>query len=119
MLRKPHLLLDDILRAATEILGHCAGRSLGDYQADRPLHGMVERDFIIIGEAMAQLHRSHPQMAEAIAHWQQIVAFRNILVHAYAGISDQTVWDVVQTRLPALVSQVRGLLASSAQEGNT
>jgi uncharacterized protein with HEPN domain len=43
---------------------------------------------------------------------QQAIAFRNILIHAYATIDDRIVWGVVEGRLPQLRAEVRGLLAT-------
>jgi len=42
------------------------------------------------------------------------VAFRNILIHGYAVVDDQVVWQVVTTRLDALDD----VLASLADEAN-
>lgn len=47
-----------------------------------------------------------------ISDYQRIIAFRNILIHGYADVDDRLVWNVVETRLPSLIAEVRGLLAS-------
>ena len=40
----------------------------------------------------------------------QIIAFRNILIHAYDAVDDRVVWEAVTDRLPILLDEVRGLL---------
>jgi uncharacterized protein with HEPN domain len=39
------------------------------------------------------------------------VAFRSILVHGYADVDDRLVWDIVESKLPALLRDVEVLLA--------
>ncbi|HXK61062.1 MAG TPA: DUF86 domain-containing protein [Acidobacteriota bacterium] len=52
----------------------------------RVLRSAVERQFQIIGEALIRLTRTDPETAAAIGDYRRIVAFRNILVHAYGAI---------------------------------
>ena len=42
--------------------------------------------------------------------YRRVIAFRNILVHGYAQVDDRLVWDIVETRLPALRREVAALL---------
>ena len=70
----------------------------------------MERQFEIIGEALARLGRTDPQMAERIGDYKRIIAFRNVLIHDYNGVDDAIVWDAVQDKLPALREAVEALL---------
>ena len=70
----------------------------------------VERQFEIIGEALGQLARLEPETASRIGDHRRIIAFRNILVHGYAGVDDMLVWDMVVTRLGDLRGDVDRLL---------
>ena len=72
----------------------------------------VERQFEIIGEALGQLAKVDPEAAGRIGEHRRIIAFRNILVHAYAGVDDMLVWDMVATRLAALRREVEELLGA-------
>jgi uncharacterized protein with HEPN domain len=69
-----------------------------------------ERQFEIIGEALAQLARLGESLAARISEYRRIIAFRNILIHGYAQVDDRLVWDIVETRLPALRREVAALL---------
>ena len=71
------------------------------------LYSAVERQFEIIGEAFVGLRRLDPALAGQLPDLAEIIAFRNVLVHAYATIDHQIVWDVIQNDLPRL----RGVLA--------
>ncbi len=50
-------------------------------------------------------------LAARITDAHSIIAFRNILVHAYAQVDDRIVWGIVQTKLPVLVREVAALMA--------
>ena len=102
--------LYDIQQAAARIIEFTAGRRFEDYQSNAMLRAAVERQFEIIGEALAQLARVDEQIAARISERGRIVAFRNILIHGYADVDDRVVWDVVQTKLPLLRSEVEALL---------
>ena len=104
--------LHDIERAATLIEEFVAGKGASDYAGDAMLRSAVERQFEIIGEAVGQLARADESTAEQIGDYQQIIAFRNILIHGYADVDDRLVWNVIETRLRSLIAEVRGLLAS-------
>lgn len=102
--------LYDIQHAAMLVAQFTDGKEFGDYQQDPMLRLAVERAFAIIGEAMAQLARLDGDLAAQISGHRNIIAFRNILVHAYAEVDDLLVWDIVQSRLPTLLHEVGALM---------
>ncbi len=71
----------------------------------------VERAFAIIGEALTQLARVDGATAERITDFRSIIAFRNILIHAYAQLDDRIVWGIVESKLPALSRDVAMLMS--------
>jgi len=107
---RTRVLLEDVRQAAAAIKGFVAGRSLGDYDQDLQLRSAVERQFEIIGEALAQLSRSDPAAADRITAVERIVAFRNILAHAYRAVVDAVVWDIIQDHLPRLREEAEARL---------
>jgi uncharacterized protein with HEPN domain len=70
----------------------------------------VERQFQIIGEALNGLSRVDAGTASVIPELARIVAFRNVLVHGYALIDDELVWQVATTRVPRLAETFDRLL---------
>ena len=92
--------LHDMQRAAAMLGEFTAGRSFDDYRADAMLRAAVERQFEIIGEAMARLAKADETVAARISGYRRIIAFRNVLIHGYADVDDRLVWDVVETSLP-------------------
>lgn len=103
-------LLEDMRAAAEFILGATESLSLDDYHADQTLRFAVERNFEIIGEAVNRLHKIDPDTAAQIPEQRRIVAFRNLLIHAYDVIDDVQVWNVVKDSLPSFRQHVEGLL---------
>lgn len=103
--------LEDIRQAGELARQFVAGKSLPDYQADPLLRAGVERQFEIIGEAQNRLIKADPSLAAAISEYQRIIAFRNILIHAYDVVEPLVVWDILQGKLPRLLDEVRALLA--------
>lgn len=104
--------LYDIQRAAALLTDFTSGKTFADYSRDAMLRAAVERQFEIIGEALARLAKQDMTLAERISEYERIVAFRNILIHGYAEIDDRLVWDIVQAKLPRLAREVGTLLSS-------
>jgi len=104
--------LYDIQRALALLSEFTAGRTFADYARDAMRRAAVERELEIIGEALAQLAKSNAEVAARISEQRRIIAFRNILIHAYADVDDRLVWDVVETKLPLLSREIEVLLKS-------
>ncbi|MBI4299615.1 MAG: DUF86 domain-containing protein [Chloroflexi bacterium] len=102
--------LYDIKQAADLLVAFTAGKGFADYERDAMLRAAVEREFKIIGEALAQFARLDEGLASRISEYRRIIAFRNILVHGYAQVDDRLVWDVVEAKLPVLRREVHALL---------
>jgi uncharacterized protein with HEPN domain len=102
--------LHDIREACRKLEVFTRGRSLQDYLADELLRSAVERQFEIIGEALVRLSKVDATLADRIPDQRRIIAFRNILIHGYATIRNDTVWGVVETDLPVLSRCVAELL---------
>ena len=112
-LRDRRAFLWDMLQAARSIKSFVAGKTLEDYQRHELLRSGVERQFLIIGEALSHATRLFPDFEEQISDASRIIAFRNRLVHGYASVADDVVWAIVQDELPRLESEVEALLQES------
>jgi uncharacterized protein with HEPN domain len=108
--------LYDIEQAANLVVGFSTDKALADYQADPLLRSGIERQFIIIGEALRRLLSLEPAVASLITGHRQIIDFRNILVHGYDIIRDERVWDIVEHHLPLLIGEVAALRKQGDEE---
>ena len=66
MQRDPKSLLWDAREAAEVIAAVAAGKSFGDFDRDIILRSAIERQFEIIGEALAQLARIDAATAQKV-----------------------------------------------------
>lgn len=106
MLHNPGKLCEDILRAIQEVESFCHGRTFHDFQEDRALQLIVERELEIIGEALARLRRDHPNLADQICDIHKIVGLRNVLAHGYDVLEHEILWDIVENKLPILKADI-------------
>lgn len=102
MRRDPRAFLWDVREAAEHIETYTADLTYEKFASDALVRSAVERQFEIIGEALNQLSKVAPQLANEIPDLPRIVAFRNILIHGYATLDYQMVWRVIHESLPTL-----------------
>ena len=101
--------LHDIASAIALIEEFTTGRTLADYEQDAMLRSAVERQFAIIGEGVARLARSDPELTVRISDYREIIDFRNFLIHGYADVNDRLVWEAVEAGLPLLRREIEEL----------
>lgn len=104
-------LLFDIQHAALGISMFVEGRTLDGYVGDLMLRSAVERQFEIIGEAMTRLRKLDPKLLEQVSESHRIIGFRNVLIHGYDAVTDETTWRIIHEKLPILQREIAALLA--------
>lgn len=101
--------LRDILEASTSIATFLEGVDKDTFQANDMLRSAVLHKLTIIGEAVnhlsPELKAQHPNVP-----WRNVVAFRNVIVHAYFSINWDITWTAAVERVPELAAVVRTLL---------
>lgn len=102
MPRSVEAYLVDIIEACDAIAEVLAGVDLATYEGKRSTRSAVEREFILIGEAVASIKRLAPDLAAEISHTRMIVGFRNLLTHDYAAVDDESVLGVAAEDLPVV-----------------
>ncbi|MFN0106700.1 MAG: DUF86 domain-containing protein [Bryobacteraceae bacterium] len=100
----------DAARAADRVAEFVAGKTFDDYVGNAMLRSAVERQFEILGEALAQMAKRDAETAQAIPELRRIIAFRIVLIHGYATVDDKLVWGVVEGHLLGLRATLQKLL---------
>jgi len=106
--------LSDIIESCDAITAALRGLGLDEYKRTRLVRSSVEREFIIIGEAISALSRVAPEAFAAITRARRIVDFRNQLTHEYRSVDDAIVWAVVEHDVPVLLRECAVLLQGIA-----
>jgi uncharacterized protein with HEPN domain len=82
-------------------------KNFPDYQLDTKTKSAVERQLGIIGEAVNKYRQEgNPDLEQT----QQIIQFRNRLIHAYDSVDDSIVWAIISNHLPQLKNEIIILL---------
>jgi uncharacterized protein with HEPN domain len=85
-------------------------KSFGEYETDKMLQAAVERKFMIIGEALAQMEQHFPGERARIDDVRSIIAFRNLLMHQYDAVDLQKVFNIVRGPMLLLKTQINACI---------
>jgi uncharacterized protein with HEPN domain len=102
--RKAKLYFDIItsINLIEEFLGSI--NLFDEYSVDRKTQSAIERQLTIVGEAVKRIKDIDPN--EHIEYRNEIIGFRNILVHGYDVIEDGTVWLIIKDYLNPLKQEM-------------
>jgi uncharacterized protein with HEPN domain len=103
--------LYDVLKACEAILDFTRDKGFEDYDRDLMLRSAVERQFMIVGEALNKAQKLDDDVREHIKALQDIVSLRNVIAHGYAVVENVTIWGILQADVPDLYQQVKALLS--------
>jgi uncharacterized protein with HEPN domain len=110
MARDLSAYLQDVLDACNSIEDVVSGISLDEYRNKRAVRSAVEREFIIIGEALRRVRALDERLFSSISNSRAIVDFRNLLAHDYGAVDDDAVFGLVYSDLIVLKAEVGELL---------
>ncbi len=111
MKRDSRPYLHDVSEAAARLSGMIARKSLDDYLGDVMLRSAVERQLIVIGEALYQLRMYFPDLARSIPDAHRFITFRHVLVHSYNQVEPDVAWGLMETGLERMRKAVDRALA--------
>lgn len=103
--------LEDIQDACEKIQRYTSGMSFEEFRDDEKTYDAVVRNLEIVGEAAKNLPDAVRAMMPEV-EWGKSVGLRNIIAHAYFGVNDRILWDVVENKISGLKRTVDHLMAS-------
>ena len=108
--REWRLYINDMLRFAEKVRSYSEGIDPAMFVADELRYDATLRNLELIGEAAThipmEVQQAHPDVP-----WRQVIATQNRLIHGYLGIDNDTIWSIVESDVPALITKLRALVA--------
>ncbi len=103
------LYVQDMIDFALRVVRYTDGFEQDAFTSNGRTYDATLRNLQLIGEAAThvpnEVREANPQIK-----WRQVIATRNRLAHAYLGLDDDVIWDIIQTDLPDLLVQATRLL---------
>ncbi|MEL4894047.1 HepT-like ribonuclease domain-containing protein [Crocosphaera sp. Alani8] len=109
MSRSLRLYFDDILVSCNKILRYSQGLDYKSFMEDELRFDATLRNLQIIGEAVKQVPQEMRAKYPRI-EWRKIPGLRDILAHAYFSLEDEIIWDIIQTKIIPLKSEVETII---------
>lgn len=103
MSRDWQLYQNDLREAASKVVRYTAGMNRIEFAANELTRDAVLRNLEIIGEAAKHIPPAN-RTELADVDWRRIAGFRDVVAHAYFGIDDAILWDIVSVKVPELIS---------------
>jgi uncharacterized protein with HEPN domain len=102
-------LLLDMLLAAQDAQGFVSDLGKDDFRRSRLHQSAVIRSLAIIGEAANNVSPA-TQAAYPEIPWRDITGMRHRLIHGYADVDLDRVWDTVQSHLHTLIALLQRIV---------
>lgn len=97
--------VQDILQAGQNISTYTQNLSFDDFQNDPMIVQSVLYNFIIIGEAAANISDKIKTQYPTIP-WRIMGDMRNVVAHEYFQVNLAIVWDTAQRSLPPVLAEL-------------
>jgi uncharacterized protein with HEPN domain len=113
-MRTDHDRLLDIEEAIGKIERY-ASRGKVEFMDNELIQTWVLFQLQIIGEATRSLSAEIRAENKQVS-WQDIIDFRNIVVHEYFRVNLDLVWAIVEREIPTLKAQITKILGESPRQ---
>ena len=100
-------VLKKILEHANDIVKETEGiNSLEEFQANNDKSKAALFDLMQIGELVGNSLSQKAAYDLKNIPWAQIYALRNRIVHGYASVDFQIIWETIQSDIPKLIQEI-------------
>ncbi len=100
------MYFEDMADAIEKILDYTKGMTPEQFSSDRKTIDSVCFNLAILGEAANKIS-PEIQVNYPDIQWRKIISTRNKLIHNYAVIDEEILWDIVKNDLPNLLATLR------------
>ena len=105
MKRNINLFIQDISDSIKDIESFSKNLTKEKFGNNKLRQNAIIRSLEIIGEAVKNIPDSFKEKYPEIP-WRKIAGFRDILSHAYFGVSIDRIWNIVEKDLPFLKDKI-------------
>jgi uncharacterized protein with HEPN domain len=99
----------DIIESIDIIKNYTQDKGINDFSNDQLLQDGVIRRLEIIGEAVKKIDPNLKAKYPNIK-WRQIAGMRDVLIHDYFGVNIKRVWNVIESDLDNLKSELLSIM---------
>ena len=110
MPREYRAYLNDILEAIEKIENYMHNISFEDFTKDGLIQDAAVRNLEVIGEAVKHIPDDVKSTADEV-DWKKIAGLRDILIHAYFGIDEEIIWDIIQNKVSLLKERLLQIIS--------
>lgn len=100
----------DMIEAANNVEEFVAGVEFEQFVSNKMLFFAVMKNIEIIGEAAYMLTKEF-QDSHSQVRWPVIIKMRHVIVHGYAKVSPEILWDTAINDVPKLKVQIQEFLS--------
>jgi len=106
--REWRFYVDDMIGFAEKVLAYTETFNQAGFIASGLNYDATLRNLELIGEAATRIPEEVRAHYSEI-HWRLIIATRNRLIHGYLGIDGDTLWSIIKSDVPDLLTKLRAL----------
>ncbi|MCE9639472.1 MAG: DUF86 domain-containing protein [Betaproteobacteria bacterium] len=111
--REWRFYLDDMIGFGEKVAAYTHNLDQAGFVASGLNYDATLRNLELIGEAATHIPDT-VRAANSQIPWRLIIATRNRLIHSYLGIDNDTLWSIICSDVPSLLSNLRALKNESA-----
>jgi len=94
-----------MVEAAGKIIRYTNDREAESFAVDEMAYDATLRNLEILGEGAKKIPEDIRQRYPAV-DWRGVAGLRDILAHAYFALENATLWKIIRTDVPELLSRL-------------
>lgn len=104
--REWRFYVSDMITFAENVMSYTDGFDVDRFVNSGITYDATLRNLELIGEAATHIPQAIRDQYAGLP-WRMVIATRNKLIHGYLGIDNDTLWSIIQTDVPELLSQLQ------------